>query len=144
MREAGAGSNLAPAQKGLRPAWFGERFVDTPVYDRYALRPGDRIEGPAIVEERESTTIVPPGDRLSVDDAMNLRIVLGEIAAPAPRVTADLPLREAMRRIEADPIGLEIMWSRLIPRVSLSSSSTATFPYPAGTRKIDSISPDAS
>src|SRR5262249_45051402 len=70
--------------------------------------------GPAIVEERESTTIVPPGDSLAVDEAMNLRIVLGEVAAPAPRVTADLPLPEAVRRIEADPIGLEIMWSRLI------------------------------
>ena len=45
---------------------------------------------------------------------MNLRIVLGEVAAPAPRVTADLALPEAVRRIEADPIGLEIMWSRLI------------------------------
>src|SRR5262249_18735914 len=70
--------------------------------------------GPAIVEERESTTIVPPGDSLAVDEAMNLRIVLGELAAPAPRVTADVPLAEAIARIEADPIGLEIMWSRLI------------------------------
>ena len=34
------------------------------VYDRYALVPGDRIEGPAIVEEREATTVVPPGDSL--------------------------------------------------------------------------------
>ena len=32
-----------------------------PVYDRYALEPGFQAEGPAIVEERESTLVVPPG-----------------------------------------------------------------------------------
>ncbi len=114
IREAGSGSNLQPASKGARPAWFGERFVDTPVYDRYALRPGDRIDGPAIVEEREATTIIPPGDRLVVDEGMNLRIAIGETAAPAALVSAGTPFAEAVRRIESDPIGLEIMWSRLI------------------------------
>jgi 5-oxoprolinase (ATP-hydrolysing) len=42
-------------------------FVDALVYDRYALRPDDKIVGPAIVEERGSTTVVPPGDSLFVD-----------------------------------------------------------------------------
>ena len=48
--------------KGTRPAYFPERDgpVETPVYDRYALRPGDRFPGPAIVEERESTAVVGP------------------------------------------------------------------------------------
>jgi N-methylhydantoinase A/oxoprolinase/acetone carboxylase beta subunit len=41
--------------------------VQTPVYDRYALAPGARLTGPAIVEERESTTVVGPGAMLTVD-----------------------------------------------------------------------------
>ena len=48
------------ARKGSRPAWFGERFEDTPVYDRYALAAGATLQGPAIIEEREATTIVAP------------------------------------------------------------------------------------
>jgi len=40
--------------------------------DRYALRPGDRIEGPAIVEEREATTVVLPGDVALVRPTGNL------------------------------------------------------------------------
>jgi 5-oxoprolinase (ATP-hydrolysing) len=110
----------APARakrKGVRQAWFGAGFVEAAVYDRYALEPGDRIDGPAIVEEREATTIVPPGDRLTVDEHLNLRLAIG-VAAPARTlVAAGMPLAEAMRRIEANPIALEIMWSRLVTLV---------------------------
>src|SRR5262249_40585564 len=47
-----------PTPKGRRKAYFPEArgYVDTPVYDRYALTPGAAFAGPAIVEERESTT----------------------------------------------------------------------------------------
>jgi 5-oxoprolinase (ATP-hydrolysing) len=114
IREASEGSNQRPAGKGTRPAYFEDRFVDTPVYDRYALRPGDRIAGPAIVEEREATTIVPPGDVLTVDDALNLRIAIAAPAAVPARITAETPLAEAVAQLEGDPVGLEIMWSRLI------------------------------
>jgi 5-oxoprolinase (ATP-hydrolysing)/N-methylhydantoinase A len=102
--------------KGRRPAYFGERegSVDTPVYDRYALRPGDRIDGPAIVEERESTTIVPPGDRLEVDAGLNLRIEVARTTSLEPVLAPGASLAESIARIERDPIGLEIMWSRLI------------------------------
>jgi N-methylhydantoinase A len=41
--------------------------VDTPVYDRYRLSPETWISGPAIVEERESTTVLPPGVTARVD-----------------------------------------------------------------------------
>jgi 5-oxoprolinase (ATP-hydrolysing)/N-methylhydantoinase A len=65
-----------------RPAYFTEvgGFVATTVYDRYHLRPGERIVGPAIVEERESTTILAPGDALTVDALGNLRISVGGCA----------------------------------------------------------------
>src|SRR2546426_14767 len=51
------------AVKGSRRAYFPEArgYVDTPVYDRYALAAGARLTGPAIVEGRGSTTVLPPG-----------------------------------------------------------------------------------
>jgi 5-oxoprolinase (ATP-hydrolysing) len=49
-------------RKGSREAWFGDGFLDTPVYDRDALQPGMRLQGPCIIEEREATTVVGPLD----------------------------------------------------------------------------------
>ena len=47
--------------KDHRPVYFAESkgFVDCPVYDRYALGAGAVVQGPAIVEEIDSTTVVP-------------------------------------------------------------------------------------
>jgi N-methylhydantoinase A len=62
---------------GERLAWFPEAgggMVPTRIVDRYALTAAHRIEGPALVEERESTTVVPPGDVLSLSAAGNLVI----------------------------------------------------------------------
>jgi 5-oxoprolinase (ATP-hydrolysing)/N-methylhydantoinase A len=114
IREAQESSSRRSARNGLRLAWFDGRFVDTPVYDRYALIPGERIDGPAIVEEREATTVVPPGDTLTVDAAFNLRIAIAAPPAVPAKITAATPLAEAVARLEADTVGLEIMWSRLI------------------------------
>lgn len=60
--------------KGTRRAYFPEEgsFIATEVYDRYLLDAGARIDGPAIIEERESTTVVPPGGGVLVDEHMNL------------------------------------------------------------------------
>jgi N-methylhydantoinase A len=60
--------------KGRRSAYFAQTgaFVDVPVYDRYALAPGTTFNGPAIVEERESTAVLGPGARCRVDDALAL------------------------------------------------------------------------
>ncbi len=102
------------ARKGSRPAWFGDGFVATPVYDRYALRPGDMLAGPAIIEEREATTIIPPGDSVAVDTNLTLRISVAAAAAPAARITPAMPRDQAMALIEADAVSLEIMWARLI------------------------------
>jgi N-methylhydantoinase A len=69
----GAGA-AAAALKGHRQAYHpGEqRMVPWPVYDRYALRPGMTLDGPALIEERESTCVVGPGDRVTVDERLNL------------------------------------------------------------------------
>jgi N-methylhydantoinase A len=64
----------SPQLKGLRKAYFPEAtgYVDTAVYDRGALVPGSRFTGPAIVEERESTTVIGPGAVVTVDPHRSL------------------------------------------------------------------------
>jgi N-methylhydantoinase A len=71
----GAGPRAtADAVKASRRAWFAEAagWIDTPVYDRYALGPGTTFAGPAIVEERESTAVIGPGASCRVDDGLTL------------------------------------------------------------------------
>jgi N-methylhydantoinase A len=75
LRAAGDGQAVAhAARKGSRRAYFPELggYHDTPVYNRYALLPGAGFNGPAIVEERESTVIVGPDCRFSIDEQLNL------------------------------------------------------------------------
>src|SRR5438094_5179426 len=69
-----AGDGRDGGLKGGRRAWFPETrgWTDCPVYDRYALAPGTRVAGPAIVEERESTSVLPPGTSAGVDEYANL------------------------------------------------------------------------
>src|SRR5262249_44093062 len=107
-------SSARSARKGQRRAYFGDAggWMEAPVYDRYALAAGQRIDGPALVEERESTTVGPPGDQLEVDGQGTLRIPIQQASPPAAGAPGSLD--EAVSRLEADPIGLEIMWSRLI------------------------------
>jgi N-methylhydantoinase A len=57
----------APPQPASRPVYFDGAFRDTPVFARGALPPGSTLDGPAIVEEFGSTTVVFPGQRLTVD-----------------------------------------------------------------------------
>ena len=70
----GSGSGESgDALKGSRQVYFPETgFVDCSVYDRYALRTGDEFAGPAVVEERESTTVIGPGAKVEVDKHLNL------------------------------------------------------------------------
>jgi N-methylhydantoinase A len=57
---------LRAALTGRRRAYFNG-FRETPVYDRLRLGASTTLRGPAIVEERESTLVVPPGARLVID-----------------------------------------------------------------------------
>jgi N-methylhydantoinase A len=57
--------------------WFdADNAEDTPVYDRAALMPGDTIAGPAVIEQLDSTTLLFPGDRATVDAYLNLIVEL--------------------------------------------------------------------
>jgi N-methylhydantoinase A len=62
-----AREGATPARKSVRPVCFDGAFRDTPIYDRALLPPGFRLEGPAVVEEFGSTTVVFPGQALAVD-----------------------------------------------------------------------------
>jgi N-methylhydantoinase A len=62
-----ARGGATPARKSVRPVYFDGAFRDTPVYDRAVLPPGFRLDGPAVVEEFGSTTVVFPGQTLDVD-----------------------------------------------------------------------------
>jgi N-methylhydantoinase A len=73
---AGGTTPGAVAFKGTRPAWFDGGFVETAVHDRAALRPGETVLGPALIEERESTLVLPPGARARCDAARNLVVEL--------------------------------------------------------------------
>ena len=73
--EAGSGDPAA-ALKGHRPLWTGEDagMVEGAVYDRLRLKAGDTIEGPAVVEEMDATTVILPGQHAKVDGFGNLVI----------------------------------------------------------------------
>jgi N-methylhydantoinase A/acetophenone carboxylase len=64
------GSNPTAARKGERPVfWHEERgFKVTPIFAYELLRPGNVIEGPAVVEGEYTTLVVPPSMRFSVDE----------------------------------------------------------------------------
>ncbi len=69
-----AGPDPSAALIGLREVWLPEAggFVSCPVYRRDALRAGNRIAGPAIVEQMDATTFVLPGMVARVEPYMNL------------------------------------------------------------------------
>jgi len=74
---AAAAPSGGALRKGTRPAWFGGAFLEAAVLARGALKPGDAVQGPALVEERESTLVLPPGARASCDAALNLVVEIG-------------------------------------------------------------------
>jgi N-methylhydantoinase A len=70
----GASTTPRAAFTGRRKVWFGRRFHNTPTYRRTELLAGNTIKGPALIEEHASTTVLMPGDRMTVDDYGNLTI----------------------------------------------------------------------
>lgn len=62
------------ALKGTRQAYDPVRgsLAEWPVYDRYALAPGAVVQGPALIEEHESTCVIGAGSSVAVDAHFNL------------------------------------------------------------------------
>jgi len=65
------------AKRGTRPIYWAtpKRTVRTPVFDGAALRPGNRIKGPCVVETSQTNVVVPPGRTLRVDAFGNFEIL---------------------------------------------------------------------
>jgi N-methylhydantoinase A len=63
---------------GKRPVFFNadDGFRDAPTFARAALLAGNRIKGPALIEEHASTTVLMPGDACEVDAYGNLVIAV--------------------------------------------------------------------
>ena len=53
--------------------------VGTPVYDRSSLPAGTELEGPAIIDQLDSTTVVPPGVVARVDEWLNIRLEIPQV-----------------------------------------------------------------
>ena len=71
-------ATTSPEPIERREVWFsGEGPLDTPVFARDAIAPGTVVEGPAVVEQFDATSLVFPGDVARVDDALNILIEVG-------------------------------------------------------------------
>jgi 5-oxoprolinase (ATP-hydrolysing) len=96
-----------PMPESTRTAWFDAQPHETAVFSRTALRPGDRLSGPAIVHEPASTTVIDPGWEGEV--LATGELLLTDHGGPAP---GSQPGRaagpRALAAAEADPVMLEI------------------------------------
>lgn len=72
-----AATPVAPAPVGRRPVHFSG-FVTTPIFSRELLRHGQTLIGPAVIEQADCTTVVPPGWTATVDAYRNLRLSRGK------------------------------------------------------------------
>lgn len=71
-----ARGKAAPVED-TRPVFFGPgQTLDTPVFRRARLEPGMEIAGPAVIEEKTSTTVLYPGQVARVDEYLNIEIEL--------------------------------------------------------------------
>ncbi|RWH68819.1 MAG: hydantoinase/oxoprolinase family protein [Mesorhizobium sp.] len=75
---AGRAAALDEARREIRPVWYHGTWHDTPVYAREKLPLDAVIEGPAILEQMDATTVLEPGDRARSDADGNIIIDIGE------------------------------------------------------------------
>jgi len=66
--------NSPKALIGERRAYFNGNFTLTSIYNRELLFPGNLVTGPAIIEQMDSTTIIPPGQKGTIDEYYNIII----------------------------------------------------------------------
>jgi N-methylhydantoinase A len=87
------GSDGSSEPRLVRSVYFEESggHVDTPIYIRTQLPKGARIGGPAIIEQDDTTVLVPPGTSLHVDDNLNILIDVGSPGGADTRAAAGQP-----------------------------------------------------
>ncbi|MHB1890357.1 MAG: hydantoinase/oxoprolinase family protein [Acidimicrobiales bacterium] len=77
LAHAGTETEAESAQVSTRRAYFGDGFVETPVYDGTRLAPGAQLSGPALVEEPFTVVVLAPGDTCRLDEHGNYDIAVG-------------------------------------------------------------------
>jgi len=85
----------AAALVGTRDVYLEGRFGRVPVYDRTSLSTGEVVEGPAIIEQLDSTTLILGGQRAVVDEFRNLRIADESVQEPGSNAEAAVSERAA-------------------------------------------------
>ncbi|MBZ9677933.1 hydantoinase/oxoprolinase family protein [Mesorhizobium sp. ES1-1] len=75
---AGRAETLDEARREVRPVWYAGQWHDTPVYIRERLPLDAVIEGPAVLEQMDATTVLEPGDCARSDADGNIIIDIGE------------------------------------------------------------------
>jgi N-methylhydantoinase A len=78
----------SPASNGAaatsRPVFFASSgFVSTPVYSRGELGAAGRLDGPAIIEQDDTTAVIPPGSTIEWNESGNIVVEIGASGAPA-------------------------------------------------------------
>jgi N-methylhydantoinase A len=73
------GRSLKDALRETRKARFNGVTLDCPVYQRERLDVGVRFNGPAIVDQLDATTVIPPGAAARVDEFKNILIASGDV-----------------------------------------------------------------
>lgn len=74
LKQETAGNDPSAAVKSREKVYFDGSFMDTPIYKRSLLRAGNIIEGPAIVTQYDTTTVILPDHIAEVDDYLNILI----------------------------------------------------------------------
>ncbi len=91
-----------PTAKESTQAWFRGQSRSTAIYQRHALRAGDRVEGPAIITEQVSTTVVDPGWIAEVLSGFEL------LLTPSRQPTEQSHFKTEVATNRADPVLLEL------------------------------------
>ncbi|HWF53064.1 MAG TPA: hydantoinase/oxoprolinase family protein [Solirubrobacteraceae bacterium] len=68
------GGSVTRAPRRRADVWFPDGELTTAVIDRASIAPGDLVAGPALIDQMDTTTVVPPGTEARVDERWNLRI----------------------------------------------------------------------
>ncbi|MCG8548033.1 MAG: hydantoinase/oxoprolinase family protein [Alphaproteobacteria bacterium] len=79
-RAGHAGHAGRPEPSEMRRTFFGTvgGYVDCPVFDREKMHVGNAVSGPAIIEQMDTTTVVPPGSQGTIDPLGNLYLAAAQ------------------------------------------------------------------
>ena len=75
-----SGLKIADAVRERRSAFFNGKMIETPVYQRDRLDVGHEFQGPAIIDQLDCTTIIPPGQKVRVDSYKNMIVTKGALS----------------------------------------------------------------